>query len=347
MLILLCVALTLTTSFTSISTLTQRQTTHLLMSRLLSVEEGISKQSPMNSAVSLHHSLSSSKQSNHTDTSAESSLHEMNNLDVPRHIAFICDGNSRWAELNSLPKSIGHAAGADRVINVISYLRKYRTGQKQLYPNSNTSIEHKRVQYCTLFAFSTENWSRSKSEIDAIFKLIEKVAIQYQQHDAIKNGQIEIRILGDLNDDRIPVGTKTALNKLQSDSKQACDDRMLVEKECDVLTVCLAINYGGRKDILQAAAKLAQSISSGELTSDSMDDTEISKRLSTSSIPDPDLIIRTGGEKRLSNFLLWNAAYAELYFSDTLWPDFNDDSLAEAILWYGRRNRRYGGRTEL
>ena len=343
MLVLLWLASTLTTSFTSSSL--RRQNTQSAISRLLSFEEEFSKHIPINrSVVSPRYDLSSSKQSNHTDTFAEPSEREKNNLMIPRHIAFICDGNSRWAEQKSLPKSIGHAAGADRVINLISYLRKHRSGQKELNPNEITSAS---VQYCTLFAFSTENWSRSKSERDAIFKLIEEMAIQYKQHDAIKNGQIEIQVLGDLNDDRIPDGTKHALIKLQTVSKQACDQRMLVERDCDILTVCLAINYGGRSDILQAAAKLAQSVALGEVTSDSIDETEISKRLSTSCIPDPDLIIRTGGEKRLSNFLLWNAAYAELYFSDTLWPDFNDESLSEAILWYGKRHRRFGGRKDL
>ncbi|KAL3781697.1 hypothetical protein HJC23_009915 [Cyclotella cryptica] len=271
---------------------------------------------------------------------------ETNNFDVPRHIAFICDGNSRWAELKSLPKSMGHAAGADRVINVISRLRQSQPQQPTSTGDKGNALKCQRVQYCTLFAFSTENWSRPASEIATIFTLIEKVAIQYQQHDAIRNGQIQIEVVGNLDDNRIPEGTRSELRKLQRDSQAACDKRRDQEIDNhDVLTVCLAINYGGRADILLAAKKLAQSIVSGEIPPAAInDEIEISSRLSTSSLPDPDLIIRTGGEKRLSNFLLWNAAYSELYFSDVLWPDFDEVALKDALVWYGKRNRRFGGR---
>ena len=272
---------------------------------------------------------------------------EPSNVDVPRHIAFICDGNSRWAELKSLPKSIGHAAGADNVINIISSLRQLRPEYITAHSNE-TSIHYQQVQYCTLFAFSTENWSRPPSEIKKIFKLIEKVAMQYQQHDVIKNGQIQIQVLGDLEDCRIPEETRNALNELQLYSREACEKTRTNQSrdQSDILTVCLAINYGGRADILQAATKLAQSIAWGELPlNTTIDGSEISKRLCTANIPDPDLIIRTGGEKRLSNFLLWNAAYAELYFSDVLWPEFDEDALDEAIVWYSKRKRRFGGRS--
>jgi undecaprenyl diphosphate synthase len=287
--------------------------------------------------------VSNLEQSDSLRTTDAKNAHDASDFDIPGHIAFICDGNSRWAETNSLPKSIGHATGADRVINIISSLRQTIPSDV----NKTASLGYQRVQYCTLFAFSTENWSRPKSEIDTIFKLIEQVAIQYQQHDAIKNGLIQIEILGDLDDNRIPKGTRNALNKLQRYSRSACDNRKANKGyNQDVLTVCLAINYGGRSDILQAATKLAQSLATGEVLPDCIDEKEISKRLSTCNIPDPDLIIRTGGERRLSNFLLWNAAYAELYFSDLLWPDFDEKALNEAILWYGKRKRRFGGRKE-
>lgn len=306
--------------------------------------------------------------------------------DLPRHIAFICDGNSRWAERNSLPKSMGHAAGADRVMNLLKTLQTQSRWQQQqqqrqqLDPdennvsnneNDNRLFEHKkekhvsRIEYCTLFAFSTENWSRPTSEISTIMKLMEQMAVRYRD-TAIREGNIQIKVLGDLDDERIPEGTRRELRKLEYDTMFACqkhrnqstlDDTYQDENERfdvdnhDILTIYLAINYGGRADILNAAQKLAQSIASGEILSSNPDgsiqESELSKHLSTRHLPDPDLIIRTGGEKRLSNFLLWNAAYAELYFSDLLWPDFDDDALEEALIWYGTRNRRFGGRKEV
>ena len=275
--------------------------------------------------------------------------------DIPQHIAFICDGNSRWAELNSLPKSIGHTKGSARVIDLISSLtqrdvavagpgqrrREFEVGQSQVAED-----HYRHIQYCTFFVFSTENWLRQKSETDSIFKLIEKVAIRYQDHDAVQNGRIRIEVIGDINDHRIPEATRNELNKLQSCSRVAAEERRVNEVHHDILTVCLAINYGGRADILQAAAALAESIVAGEVASDCINEKEISKRLLTSNIPDPDLIIRTGGEKRLSNFLLWNAAYAEIYFSDILWPDFDEKAMKDAIIWYQNRDRRFGGRKE-
>ncbi|KAL7471676.1 hypothetical protein ACHAXS_011977 [Conticribra weissflogii] len=308
--------------------------------------------------------------------------------DLPRHIAFICDGNSRWAELNSLPKSMGHAAGADRVMNILKALQtqsrwqpqqqQQRQQQQQQQPDQYDNIDevqetksndekrsNSRVEYCTLFAFSTENWARPKSEITTIMKLMERMAVQYRE-TAIREGNIQIKVLGDLDDERIPEGTRRKLRKLEDDTESACQKRKKQsniisnshdENECfnednrDILTICLAINYGGRADILSAVQKLAQSIASGETISSnpdgSIDESDLSKHLCTRHIPDPDLIIRTGGEKRLSNFLLWNAAYAELYFSDLLWPDFDDEALEEALLWYGTRNRRFGGRKEI
>lgn len=301
--------------------------------------------------------------------------------DLPRHVAFICDGNSRWAQANSLHESLGHVAGADRVVSLIKTLQCLRidTDAHDTLPSTRQSSidiedsqstkqqqKQTRIEYCTLFAFSTENWSRSQLEITALFKLITQTAIKYQTHSSIVNGTIQITLLGNLNDVRIPDDMRSALLELVKVSTDACnerrrrrrlleDDRDCIEDD-DILTICLAINYGGRADILQAATRLAQSIASGEVTLDNNnnnDDTTqqqqqlenlISSRLSTSTIPDPDLIIRTGGEYRLSNFLLWNVAYTELYFSDLLWPDFDDEELVNALSWYGRRNRRYGGR---
>ena len=304
--------------------------------------------------------------------------------ELPRHVAFICDGNSRWSTRLSLPKSIGHAAGADRVINVIKVLQRYQSSSsssssssysdedsdcksllsqttnantEHTIPKTTTSAaaaaapHHGMIEYCTLYAFSTENWTRSAKEINTIFKLMEQIAIQYRSHDSIQSGKVQIDLLGDLEDERIPSGAKKELQRLQRESKVMCDKRRRGEfgnsSPANILTVCLAINYGARADILQAAQKLAQSIAAGEISPDAvMDESEISKRLCTAHIPDPDLIIRTSGETRLSNFLLWDAAYAELYFTDLLWPDFDEEALEEALVWYGKRKRRFGGRNE-
>ena len=311
---------------------------------------------------------------------------------LPRHIAFICDGNSRWAQnKKSMHKSMGHVAGADRVVQLIQTLSSLRLSDASSIQSNNIQFttadrikqggEHRsknsdikqpttsqrsqrnrqnRVEYCTLYAFSTENWSRPQTEISTIFKLIQHTAIQYQTHHMILDGRIQIEVLGDLDDVRIPNGMRDELNTLVHISKAACDERRRqnrgrrsgIENENDddnndILTICLAINYGGRSDILQAAQKLAQSIASGEVTlsnNSTLNESLISERLSTSNIPDPDLIIRTGGEQRLSNFLLWNVAYSELYFSDLSWPDFDNDALKEALSWYGKRKRRFGGR---
>jgi len=287
--------------------------------------------------------------------------------ELPRHIAFICDGNSRWSKRQSLPKSMGHAAGADRVINVIKALQRYlpssdysddvsvyhessSTQSTSTEHTTTTTTHHGTIEYCTLYAFSTENWSRSPEEINTIFKLMERIAIQYRSHESVKSGKIQIDLLGNLEDERIPPGAKRELQRLQSESRDACNKRR--EKFgnlTNILTICLAINYGARADILQAAQKLAQAIASGEISQNdlaAMDESEISKRLCTAHIPDPDLIIRTSGETRLSNFLLWDAAYAELYFTDLLWPDFDEEALEEALVWYGKRKRRFGGRNE-
>jgi len=279
-----------------------------------------------------------------TETHHQSSV----TTQLPRHIAFICDGNSRWSKRQSLPKSVGHTAGADRVINVIkTLLQRYASGSA----SSGLDItQHQgKVEYCTFYAFSTENWSRSQIEINTIFKLMEQVAIQYRSHDAVQTGKVRIDLLGNMDDDRIPSGAKKELQRLQTESRIASSKRRdeLGDDCANVLAVCLAINYGARADILQAAQKLAQSIASGELSPEmAMDESEISKRLCTAHVPDPDLIIRTSGETRLSNFLLWDAAYSELYFTDLLWPDFDEEALDEALTWYGKRKRRFGGRNE-
>lgn len=255
---------------------------------------------------------------------------------------------------------MGHVAGADRVVQLIEALQLLKSPPKNQTQQQNENEKNpdqtnkdndnnqcQRVDYCTLFAFSTENWSRPPHEISTLFQIIQRMATQYRQHDAVRDGKIQIQVLGDLDDDRIPEGTRRELRQLELESEANCHRRMAKEDGDNhhVLTICLAINYGGRADILQATKQLAQSIAKGELPMEALnDEAELSKRMRTSRMPDPDLIVRTGGEKRLSNFLLWDAAYAELYFSDALWPDFDEGALEEALRWYGKRKRRFGGR---
>lgn len=226
---------------------------------------------------------------------------------IPQHVAFICDGNSRWAKARSLPTAVGHAAGADRLMAVLDALRDAG------------------VNYATMYGFSTENWKRPQKEVDEILTIIERTA--RQMFDKALRERVRIRILGDLEDERLPESLREVLYQLERETSRLDTET----------TLCLAINYGGRTDILRAAARLA--VSGDEITEESF-----SRMLSTDGIPDPDLIVRTSGESRLSNFLLWNAAYSELYFTDTLWPDFDETCLDEALDWYARRKRRFGAR---
>jgi undecaprenyl diphosphate synthase len=239
-------------------------------------------------------------------------------LDVPRHVALICDGNSRWAQARGLPSSFGHAAGSDRLLKCLETLKE------------------KGVSYCTFYGFSTENWKRSDGEIQDILSIIERTANKFCER-AIKE-KVRVKILGDLDDERIPKSLRDSLMSLQSKTYSA------TYEEINVFTVCLAINYGGRQDILNACVRLASAISEGSTDSKHISEDDFNRYLSTVNIPDPDLVIRTGGDQRLSNFLLWNLAYTELYFTDVLWPDLDPTELSTALKWFSARSRRYGGR---
>lgn len=161
---------------------------------------------------------------------------------------------------------------------------------------------------------------------------------------ALREG-IRIKILGDLDDHRIPDSSRDALRKLEADSMEKCNTNTNDDdRQEESLTLCIAINYGGRNDIINASRKLAELIASGDMTPDDVNSETFGNLLCTAGVPDPDLVIRTGGERRLSNFLIWNCAYAEIYFSDVLWPDFNANELDVAMEWYQGRDRRFGGR---
>ena len=258
------------------------------------------------------------------DLSSSSSSSSSSLRQIPRHVAFICDGNSRWAQHHQVSTAQGHWKGADRLVELVETLKEDG------------------ISYCTLYGFSTENWKRPSQEIQEIFAVIEHTARTLLPRLMQDSSSIQLRILGDLQDERIPLGVRKILQELQkmtgkqSNTSDESDDKSL--------TVCLAINYGGRQDILQATQKLAAAILAGEIQDDITDAT-LASYLSTSGIPDPDMIVRTSGEHRLSNFLLWNAAYSELYMTDVLWPDFDVQCWQEALLWYQQRHRRFGARS--
>ncbi len=231
---------------------------------------------------------------------------DFNNL--PRHIAIIMDGNGRWARKRGLPRNAGHAQGAENFRTIATYCKDIG------------------IEYLTVYAFSTENWKRPEGEVSAIMGLLEKYL--YEAIDRMERDRVKMKFFGD--PEPLPPKLK-ALIERTSDISTHYDG-------CQV-NVCL--NYGGRDEILRAAKSCAEEYINGSQTAFSEE--AFSNKLWSAGIPDPDLLIRPGGEKRLSNFLLWQAAYAELYFTDTLWPDFSKDEMNRAIAWFQQRDRRYGG----
>ena len=222
---------------------------------------------------------------------------------IPTHIAFIMDGNGRWAQNKNLPKAKGHEEGARSVEAVVNAALKAG------------------VKYITLYAFSTENWKRSKTEIAALMKLLSKTLDKF-----IKENDPKVKVIFSGRRDPLP---KDILAKM--------DKAAQIKKDNPALTLNLAINYGSRQEITDAANKL---IAEGkkEITQE-----DISGAL-YNNLPEPDLIVRTSGEQRLSNFLLWQSAYSEFYFTPVLWPDFKEEHFRQAVEEYGRRQRRFGGR---
>lgn len=229
---------------------------------------------------------------------------------VPRHIAIILDGNGRWAKKRMMPRNYGHVQGSKTVENICE--EAYNMG----------------VEYLTVYAFSTENWKRPKEEVDALMKLL-RTYLKNCQKTSSKNN-MKVRVLGEMNG--LSEDIQESIRELEKTSAANTGLRFQV-----------ALNYGGRDEILRAAKRLAEDYKDGkvELTEVSMG--SFSSYLDTWGIPDPDLMIRTSGEKRISNFLLWQLAYTEFYFTDTLWPDFNKEELRKAIEYYASRKRKFGG----
>jgi undecaprenyl diphosphate synthase len=238
-------------------------------------------------------------------------LNRINKEKLPSHVAIIMDGNGRWAKQRNQDRTAGHREGVGSVRKVIE--SSVRLG----------------IKYITLYAFSTENWNRPEEEVQALMALMVQAVVR-ETPDLLKNN-ISLKAIGDT--DRLPDETRNALNQCIRDTAHSTG-----------LTLILALSYSSKWEITQAVKSIAREYSAGALT-DITEDT-ITNHLSTKDYPDPDLLIRTGGEKRISNFLLWQAAYAELYFTETLWPDFREESLYEAIVDYQGRERRYGKTSE-
>jgi undecaprenyl diphosphate synthase len=227
----------------------------------------------------------------------------------PTHVAIIMDGNGRWATARGLPRFAGHQRGAESVREVVE-------GCNQLG-----------IRYLTLYAFSSENWKRPEAEVNDLMGLL-RVYVKRELADLHKN-DVRLRFIGD----------HAALPKDIQDLINGAEERT---RNNGGLNLVIALNYGARNEIVSACRQLAEDVKAGRIDSSEITDEAFSSRLNTSDIPDPDLLIRTSGEQRLSNFLLWQSAYCELSFVDTLWPDFTQEHLADAVADFQKRERRYG-----
>lgn len=231
-------------------------------------------------------------------------------MNIPRHIAIILDGNGRWAQSHGMPRTYGHIRGCANLETVVDEALDLG------------------VKYLTVYAFSTENWKRSKDEVEALMKLFRsylKKCIRVAVHN-----QIRIRVIGET----------TAFSK---EIQQNIAELEEVSKDYDRMVFQIALNYGGRDELTRAMRQMAREAAAGTLSPEEIDEAKISGYLDTGGIPDPDLLIRTSGEKRISNFLLWQLAYTELYFTDVPWPEFDREQLICAIEHYNNRDRRFGG----
>lgn len=227
----------------------------------------------------------------------------------PQHVAIIMDGNGRWAKKRGLPRFAGHKTGVDSVRKIVSACGEHG------------------VKVLTLFAFSSENWARPEKEVGVLMELF--LTALKQEVKKLHRNNVRLQVIG---------GLDAFSEKLQRRIAEA--EAMTADN--DGLTLVIAANYGGRWDVTQAVRRLYQDIEAGKKSIDNVSEDDISQYLALADLPEPDLFIRTGGEQRISNFLLWQLAYTELYFTDTLWPDFNKDAFEEALASFNRRQRRFG-----
>lgn len=229
---------------------------------------------------------------------------------VPRHIAIVMDGNGRWATKRGLPRTAGHAAGSEVFRRIATYCR-------------DIGVEH-----LTVYAFSTENWKRSEEEVTAIMGLLKKYL--FEAIEKMEKDRIKLEFFGDLS------RLNPELQELAAKTRQ-------ISAKYEGFQANICLNYGGRDEIVRAARAYAQKCAEGAAVPEELNEAAFGSMLYSGDIPDPDLIIRPSGEQRISNFLLWQSAYAEYYFTDVLWPDFTPEELEKAITAFNKRNRRFGG----
>jgi len=240
-------------------------------------------------------------------------IQQLDKTRIPRHVAIIMDGNGRWAKQHGHERSFGHENGVDTVRQATEIASEVG------------------VKYLTLYTFSTENWNRPQDEVDALMNLI-VVSIEKQTPDLIKNN-VRLTTIGDM--DRMPQYASARLRKCMQDTGH-----------CTGLVLCLALSYSSRWEIIEACRRLAREAATGNLAPDDINDDMFAARLATAGMPDPDLLIRTGGDLRVSNYLLWQIAYSELYFTSKYWPDFTKEDFVDAIADFEARERRYGKTSE-
>lgn len=238
-------------------------------------------------------------------------IDDINKEYMPKHIAIIMDGNRRWAKEKGLDSKLGHKAGAENLEKLANFANDIG------------------LQYLTVYAFSTENWKRAEDEVGALMLLLKSYVDKFLKKANTNN--IKINVLGDIN--RLDAGLKQSIEEIVNKSSKNTG-----------LTLNIAFNYGGRDEITRAVKQIASKVEEGKLKIDDIDENEISNCLYTNNQPDPDLLIRPGGELRISNFLLWQLAYTEFIFTDKYWPDFSEEDLLEAIATFENRNRRFGGK---
>ncbi len=234
-----------------------------------------------------------------------------NDLIIPEHVAVILDGNGRWAKKRGLPRRLGHKAGCDNLEQMVE--DSARIGLK----------------YFTVYAFSTENWKRSEEEVEALMGFF-LIYIKRLRERAMKNN-IKVMMIGDRS-------------RFSDELQELLNDTIAVTSKNTGMSFVMALNYGSRDEITRAVRSIGEKVAAGELKPEDITEDTISGSLDTAGLPDPDMLIRTSGELRLSNYMLWQLAYSEFYFTDVLWPDFHKEQLMEAIVEFNRRNRRFGGR---
>ena len=231
-------------------------------------------------------------------------------MNVPEHIAIILDGNGRWAKKRGMPRGYGHIKGCENLEKICDIVRDMG------------------VKYLTVYAFSTENWKRSREEIDGLMKLF--LSYLKRCKKSAKKNNMRVKIIGDPS-------------AFAPDIQESIRDLEEYSKDFDRIYFQIALNYGGRDELVRASRKLARAVKDGQISPEGITEETLEQFLDTAGIPDPDLLIRTSGEQRLSNYLLWQLAYTEFYFTDVPWPDFDKEELEKAIAKYNERDRRYGG----